>query len=268
MRRLDPRRPAARSRIGALVLVSATLALAPGVPGVFVAEAATAATSTTAAPTTTVALTTVPPLAAIGKPAAETLVAAATVRKVSVFATPNAAKPVSVLDNRKNYSGRTVFIVVGHQPGWYQVLVPSRPNGRTGWVKASEIGLFRTTFSIAISLSKRELVVYDAGKEIMRETVAIGQAKYPTPTGVFFISEGVRPANPRGAYGTFAFGLSGYSTVLTRFGRGDGQIGIHGTNQPTKLGQNVSHGCIRMRNEAVTKLSKLLPQGVPVVIEA
>ncbi len=46
----------------------------------------------------------------------------------------------------------------------------------------------------------------------MREKVAIGQSKYPTPTGVFFISEGVRPANPKGAYGTFAFGLSGTPT--------------------------------------------------------
>jgi lipoprotein-anchoring transpeptidase ErfK/SrfK len=84
---------------------------------------------------------------------------------------------------------------------------------------------------------------------------------------VFFITEGVRPSNPKGAYGTFAFGLSGYSNVLTRFGRGDGQIGIHGTNAPAQLGQAVSHGCIRMRNEAVSKLAKLLPQGVPVVVE-
>jgi lipoprotein-anchoring transpeptidase ErfK/SrfK len=209
----------------------------------------------------------VPALAGPGRPGVETLVAAASVRKVSVFAEPGAAKPVLVLDSRANFSRRTVFVVVGHQPGWYRVMVPRRPNGRTGWVKSSEIGLFTTPYSIAVSLSRRELVLYRNGVEELRERVAIGQPRYPTPTGVFFITEGVRPSNPKGAYGTFAFGLSGYSNVLTRFGRGDGQIGIHGTNAPAQLGQAVSHGCIRMRNEAVSKLAKLLPQGVPVVVE-
>jgi lipoprotein-anchoring transpeptidase ErfK/SrfK len=211
--------------------------------------------------------TVVPALAGPGRPGVETLVAAASVRKVSVFAEPGAAKPVLVLDSRANFSRRTVFVVVGHQPGWYRVMVPRRPNGRTGWVKSSEIGLFTTPYSIAVSLSRRELVLYRNGVEELRERVAIGQPRYPTPTGVFFITEGVRPSNPKGAYGTFAFGLSGYSNVLTRFGRGDGQIGIHGTNAPAQLGQAVSHGCIRMRNEAVSKLAKLLPQGVPVVVE-
>jgi lipoprotein-anchoring transpeptidase ErfK/SrfK len=258
-----------------LAVASLSLSLVVATPSVsaFAATASTAPASV--APTTapkpsaaTTAATPVPPLAAPGKPAAQTLVAAATVKKISIFASPEAKKPVSTLDNKTNFSGRHVFVVLEHRPGWYKVLVPTRPNGRTGWVKAGEIGLFTTDYSIAISLSKRELTVFKAGKEVLRETVAIGQSKYPTPTGVFFIREGVRPSNPKGAYGTFAFGLSAYSNVLTRFGRGDGQVGIHGTNAPAKLGQAVSHGCIRMRNETVTKLSKMLPQGVPVVIEA
>lgn len=244
------------------------VAAAPSTPAAAAHGAAGAAAHGAGAAKPVAALTVVPVLASPGNPATETLVAAASVRRVSVFPKPGAAKASYVLDNRKNFSGRNVFVVVGHEAGWYQVLVPRRPNGGTGWVKASEIGLFTTEYSISVSLGRRELVVYRSGQEIMRERVAIGQAKYPTPTGVFFISEGVRPANPKGAYGTFAFGLSAYSNVLTRFGRGDGQIGIHGTNAPGLLGQNVSHGCIRMRNEAVSKLSKMLPQGVPVVIEA
>jgi lipoprotein-anchoring transpeptidase ErfK/SrfK len=262
---------ARKTGIATACTVAAVLTFPTLVPA---ATAANPPTTVTTKPATakpvaaTTASTPVPPLAAPGKPATQTLVAAATVKKISIFATPEAKKPVSTLDNKTNFSGRHVFVVLEHRPGWYKVLVPTRPNGRTGWVKAGEIGLFTTDFSISVSLSKRELVVFKAGVEVMRETVAIGQSKYPTPTGVFFIREGVRPSNPKGAYGTFAFGLSAYSNVLTKFGRGDGQVGIHGTNAPAKLGQAVSHGCIRMRNETVTKLSKMLPQGVPVVIEA
>jgi len=60
--------------------------------------------------------------------------------------------------------------------------------------------------------------------------------------------------------------LSGYSEVLFEFGGGDGQMGIHGTNDPTSLGRNVSNGCIRMSNAAITRLAKTLPLGVPVEI--
>jgi lipoprotein-anchoring transpeptidase ErfK/SrfK len=98
--------------------------------------------------------------------------------------------------------------------------------------------------------------------------VAVGSPKYPTPLGSFYMRELARPRNPKGAYGPWAFGLSAYSNVLQTFGRGDGQIGIHGTNQPDLLGQSVSHGCIRMRNATITKLAQMLPQGVPVEIVA
>ncbi|WP_338052762.1 L,D-transpeptidase [Protofrankia coriariae] len=45
-------------------------------------------------------------------------------------------------------------------------------------------------------------------------------------------------------------------------------IGIHGTNQPNLLGQDVSHGCIRVSNETITRLARLLPLGTPVEIVA
>ena len=43
-------------------------------------------------------------------------------------------------------------------------------------------------------------------------------------------------------------------------------MGIHGTDDPSSLGRNVSHGCVRMSNEAITRLAKALPVGVPVEI--
>jgi lipoprotein-anchoring transpeptidase ErfK/SrfK len=45
-------------------------------------------------------------------------------------------------------------------------------------------------------------------------------------------------------------------------------IGIHGTNEPQLVGTDVSHGCIRLRNEDISRLVGLLPLGTPVEITA
>jgi L,D-transpeptidase catalytic domain len=46
---------------------------------------------------------------------------------------------------------------------------------------------------------------------------------------------------------------------------GDG-YGIHGTDHPETIGQSVSHGCVRMRNEDIEKLYPMVPVGTPVYI--
>jgi lipoprotein-anchoring transpeptidase ErfK/SrfK len=210
----------------------------------------------------------IPPAPATGVVPTKTLVAAALGRYVNVFASPTAKKAELVMDSRKNFSGRHVYIVVGKQDGWLKVMVPARPNGRTGWVKMSEVGVFEHDYAIVVSLSQYRLDVYKAGKIIQTETVAIGQSKYPTPPGVYFTRELAKLKTSTGPYGAYAFGLSGYSKVLTRFGRGDGQLGIHGTNKPALLGSSVSHGCVRVSNAGITKMAKMLPQGVPVDVRA
>jgi lipoprotein-anchoring transpeptidase ErfK/SrfK len=60
--------------------------------------------------------------------------------------------------------------------------------------------------------------------------------------------------------------LAGYSDVLTTFEGGVAIIGLHGTNHPEPLGHDVISGCIRMSNEAITKLAGILPIGTPVTI--
>ena len=43
-------------------------------------------------------------------------------------------------------------------------------------------------------------------------------------------------------------------------------IAVHGTSKPELLGQNVSHGCIRMTNEAARRLYHEVEIGTPVII--
>jgi hypothetical protein len=46
---------------------------------------------------------------------------------------------------------------------------------------------------------------------------------------------------------------------------GDGYA-LHGTNKPETIGQAVSHGCVRLRNEDIEKLYDMVPVGTPVYI--
>lgn len=43
-------------------------------------------------------------------------------------------------------------------------------------------------------------------------------------------------------------------------------IAVHGTNKPELLGRSVSHGCIRMTNEAARRLYHEVEVGTPVII--
>jgi lipoprotein-anchoring transpeptidase ErfK/SrfK len=67
-------------------------------------------------------------------------------------------------------------------------------------------------------------------------------------------------------HGPYAYGLSGHSDVLSEFNGGDGEIGLHGNNDASVLGKSVTAGCIRMDNEQISKLAKMLPLGTPVEI--
>jgi hypothetical protein len=220
----------------------------------------------TASATPAVAPVVAPP--GMGAPAPVTVVAAAKNATTPIYDTATGAKPFTVLNNKTNFSGRHVFVVQAKEGESYRVYLPMRPNGRLGYVRAADVSLYQHDYAVIVSLSKKTLTLYKAGAVQMTESVGVGKSQWPTPTGSFYMRELARPRNPRGSYGPWAFGLSAYSTVFQKFGRGDGQIGIHGTNEPKLLGTQVSHGCIRMRNEAITKLAQTLPQGVPVEIVA
>lgn len=151
--------------------------------------------------------------------------------------------------------------------GWYQVLLPSRPNGATAWVPAASVTITKTPFRLFIDLEGRALRVEKDGTEVMTSKVAIGTSENPTPVGASYLTELIDNVEPGGAYGPYAFGLALHSDTLTEFAGGDGQVGIHGTNAPELIGERVSSGCIRLTNDGVEQLVDLqLPLGAPVII--
>jgi lipoprotein-anchoring transpeptidase ErfK/SrfK len=118
----------------------------------------------------------------------------------------------------------------------------------------------RAARRIVVSLPDRKLAVMEGDQVVRIFDAAVGAPKSPSPTGTFTIINSMEnptwyrkgrivrpgPANP---LGTRWLGLSqkGY--------------GIHGTNVPSSIGKNASHGCIRMRNHDVEQLFKMVAVG-------
>jgi lipoprotein-anchoring transpeptidase ErfK/SrfK len=149
-----------------------------------------------------------------------------------------------------------------------EVYLPVRPNGTSAWVKRADVELATNPYRIEVRLSEFNLKVFKDDVAIMDTTIAEASENTPTPGGLYFTTELVKTPNPGGVYGPYAYGLSGFSEVLQTFNGGPGQLGIHGTNQPELLGTKVSHGCIRMSNDDITRLAGILPLGVPVQVIA
>jgi hypothetical protein len=152
-----------------------------------------------------------------------------------------------------------------HGHVWLQVRIPKRPNGRRGWVpeeSLSELRVVRT--SLRINRTTLRATLYRAGRRVWSSRVGVGKASTPTPSGHFYIRERLRNLGGDGVYGPWAFGTSAYSRLSDW--PGGGVVGIHGTNQPGLIPGRPSHGCIRMPNDRIRRLAKLMPVGTPVRI--
>lgn len=148
---------------------------------------------------------------------------------------------------------------------WVRVRLPILPNNTTGWVPRAALGGYRTVDTrLEVDRRRLEAVLFKRGKRVFTAPVGVGQPQWPTPAGRFYVRVKLTSYKSR-FYGPLAFGTSARSAVLTDWPAG-GFVGIHGTDQPALLPGRVSHGCIRMRNDAILRLGRLMPVGTPVVI--
>jgi len=172
-------------------------------------------------------------------------------------------------DNPIASHGPLVFLLDSFESlDWYRVLLPVRPNGSFGWVSASEVMLTRHNYRLLVELDAFRISLFDHERLAFTTEIGVARANAPTPQGIYYTTELLDPIVPNSVYGTYAYGLSGYSDTFTEFNGGPGQLGIHGTNDPGTIGTNVSSGCIRLRNDDIAVLVEEigLPVGVPVEV--
>lgn len=159
-----------------------------------------------------------------------------------------------------------VFLLDRQQGDWLHVFLPARPNGSSGWIRVADGAVRGVPYRVDVLRGAHRLRLYAHGALSREFPIAVGTRDTPTPGGTFYLKELIAPTNPGGFYGPYAYGLSGFSEVYERYRGGEGVIGLHGTNDPSSIGRDVSHGCIRLRNADITYLARLLPLGTPVRI--
>ncbi len=124
-------------------------------------------------------------------------------------------------------------------------------------------------FDVLVSKAKNRMELRLDGKPVKEYAVSTGKDN-STPVGDFIIvtrlenptwyktGAVIPPGSPENILGTRWLGISSKEHPKG--------FGIHGTVEPDKIGQAVTAGCVRMRNEDVEELYALLPEGTAVKI--
>jgi hypothetical protein len=154
--------------------------------------------------------------------------------------------------------------VIQTRPGWDRILLPTRPNRSTGWIRlGAGLQTAYTPYQIDISLSSHRLTILNAGHRLGTWPVAEGAPGTPTPAGRTFLLASLVPRQP--AYTPLILPLGVHSDTLSAYGGGPGTVGLHGWPDPAVFGHSVSHGCIRVPPAALRALSRI-PLGSAVMI--
>ena len=124
---------------------------------------------------------------------------------------------------------------------------------------------------LVLKLSERRVYFYEDNQVQGSYPVAIGRDGWETPTGSFEVIQMVTyptwqhpftgeliPPGPDNPLGVRWIGFAV---------KGENYIGFHGTPNEELIGQAVSHGCVRMRNEDVVSLFEQVEMGTPVMVE-
>ncbi|HEY6416903.1 MAG TPA: L,D-transpeptidase, partial [Acidimicrobiales bacterium] len=121
------------------------------------------------------------------------------------------------IDGRARWSGGPVgLLVLGTRTDtggrvWLRVRLPIRPNGMSGWLRADYVGLSRTRYRIEVSVSRRTVRLLRGGRVQRRYRAVVGTPFWPTPKGLFAVSERVPQPNPEAFLGPWALVLTAFS---------------------------------------------------------
>ena len=118
---------------------------------------------------------------------------------------------------------------------------------------------------LEVNLAQRQLNVYKAERVVATHPVAVGSSEWPTPTGEWTIGQVI--FNPRWVPPKEESWAK--DEKIAEPGAPDNPLGkvqlvysppnsIHGTNEPQSLGKAVSHGSIRISNEAGIEVAKMI----------
>lgn len=154
--------------------------------------------------------------------------------------------------------------VIAKRAGWRQVLLPSRPNGATGWIAASDnLQAAYSPFVVKVDLSDRRLTLVKSDRQVGRWKVAIGNAATPTPTGRTFLLASLAPSKPGPS--PLVLPIGAHSQNADSFRGGPGTVALQGWPDRSVFGRATTQGSIRVPKRALKALA-VVPLGSLVLI--
>jgi hypothetical protein len=181
---------------------------------------------------------------------------------IPVYAKPG-HKPFAKVGPRQ--MGELWLPVIGRQGEWTKVLLPSRPTSAAGWVRTADVERRTTPYEVRVHLGSRTMELWREGAQVGRWTVAIGKSSTPTPTGRTFVLGLIQDENQQ--FSEYILPLGTHSDTLDSYGGGPGTVAFHGWPDSSVFGQAISHGCIRVPDDALARLREV-PLGSLVRIDA
>jgi hypothetical protein len=180
-----------------------------------------------------------------------------------------AAQEVVRLSTTDAVSGRIVCLVLQQVGDFVQVELPASPGHATGWVQRDDVALSRHRFRIEVARGARTLTLYSGAVVALSTSVSIGPDA-PAAGERLFVTELVRPPDPAGPYGAYAYGLSGAVNDLAAFTAGQGVVAVHGVPDPAVLGTDTATGSIGVAGDIIARMADTLglPLGTPVDVVA
>jgi hypothetical protein len=179
------------------------------------------------------------------------------------------ARPIAPLGLQTSEGTTNIVLVIRERREsdglWVRVRLPVLPNTLTGWVPRSALGGYHFVQThLVVDRERFTATLFEDRRKVFSAPVGVGKPESPTPAGEFYVRDRLSGFGDP-FYGPVAFGTSARSEVLTDWPAG-GFVGIHGTNEPALIPGRISHGCIRLRNADILRLSRLMPVGTPVTI--
>lgn len=198
-------------------------------------------------------------------------VAEAQAAAIDVYSSATDESPTSQLTAADATSAPDVPLIflVKHSRGErLEVYLPTAPAGSTGWVRAADVRVSRVSFRVELELSSHRLRVFDEGRSVLDEEVAIGVTDRPMAGTTYYLKELLQSPDQSGPYGRLAYVLSGANTSVESFTSGDGIVGIHGTDDRSSLGSDTAKGSIGVAERVLDRLADQigLPLGTPVTV--
>lgn len=182
-------------------------------------------------------------------------------REVFVYAAPGEDPFARVSPQQL---GDTWLPVIAQQPGWVQVLLPSRPNSSAGWITDTALDQAVTPFLIRVHLTSFNVELFKDGQRLGSWTAGIGKPKAPTPAGRTFLLGSF--TDPKQNYSPIILPLGTHSPTLNTFGGGPGTVALHTWPTADVFGTRSSDGCIRVPKDALNQLTQV-PLGTLVLID-